>query len=488
MANKLNNVDMVVAITQNAINAQLLSLHQLAKLNPEKANFPIKADWKTGAGTLTADLGAPEVNFYPSDDKHQAVSFMLPMTNGQLQSADGKVSVEIKDWVVAIDIDLGLSALATADRQKAAASGAISEALEKQLVGFDDADFKVDALILDFASNDFTCIDAKTSKTPGLTAEAAKVLVSVLVKFFKSDYEGPFVLAVSAVSNDPAKTSKGVAATLVPTGVSYTVFPNNAAYIPAGPANGISTLNILTSTGGHGAPPVSAGVFTAPFVTDNQSSGKLILSRASLLDNFVLMRLGNSLRSRFTGGPGRSLALYGDVSLDTRKNGSITIKSNSYVSMTATLSPDKARIDFAGYISAKVELTETVIWSATWKTDQRAIISGHAEIAATQDSHGLAITMAPFTFGKPHRIKHDEKNEGAKVDGAFTLSLMDKVVHSIFDGIIDDKRKATAHLLTAGVASIPKIFVPPTGAGYSLTPQSFNENGDLECLLNIETG
>lgn len=488
MADQLNNFDMVLVLTQNAINSQLATLHRFAQADPTHANFPVTADWKTEAGTVTADLGAPTLSFWPSDGDRTSVTFVLPMSNGKIVDASTSTTIPITDWVLAFDVDLAKLDFGSAAQAQAASDGVLTATAAKELQAFPDDGFNVEALVLDFANADLSKLDADLTKTPGITDATQTILLTALRDFFKENNGKPFVLGANATSKNPAQTAQNVSPTLVPTGISYTVFPNDGGYKPAGPAGGISTLNLLTSTDGHAAPPASAGVFAAPFVTDNKSSGQLIVSRASLLDNFILKELGKRLGGRFAPTSATKLVMHTRLPPFYYRRPPTFGFSQSQLEITAELSTDAAEIKFSGSISSQVTFTIQYIWKSTWRTFQAAKLQGNMKISATQDAHGLVVDFAPFSFGSTHRTRPDEKDLGANVDEFLTVGLIDKLVDQYTRAQADTIKRRTENLLNADAANLPTVMVPPTGAKYALDPMAFNSEGDFVSLVNIEAG
>ena len=61
MVNSLNGFDMIVCLTQNAVNAQMMTMSRIGKVDPSRAFFPETIDWKFTNGEIKATLGNPLV-------------------------------------------------------------------------------------------------------------------------------------------------------------------------------------------------------------------------------------------------------------------------------------------------------------------------------------------------------------------------------------------------------------------------------------------
>lgn len=504
MSDPLHGFDMAVCLTQNAVNAQMGTMSHIGKLDPSKAFFPEKVDWKFSNGSLNATLGTPSVDFMPANSNYQQMIFILPFTSGELVTYTFNTSTtpptttmkkaDVSGWQVAFTVNLADMAFGTAARDAATKSGALTAAAQAKLAANTDDLFDVKALILDFTKSQIADFDPTYTKMPGVT-EAEQVAVATALKFFFKDRKDPFIIAVHSSSKNPAATATAVAPTLVPTGAVYTVFGNASAYTPVGPANGISTLNVLVTTDDHASIPAKpAGIFTTPFVTDNLNSGQLVLSRPSLVDNFLLKKFGEKLGSQFVASDATTLTSVATrPSLSYTKEGTLsspgTVKTTGKVTVTtkASLSQDKPEINFTGTIAIEAAFRITFIWSGTWTTWRNVHFSGKISLTSSQDTHSLAVKFNPFKFSGPVRPRKDNKDVGANVDEVITLGAIDNIVDDYLTTIRQEIIRETENILEADQVAVPTLSVPPTGASYAVTPSRFNANGDCVVNLNIET-
>lgn len=504
MVNSLNGFDMIVCLTQNAVNAQMMTMSRIGKVDPSRAFFPETIDWKFTNGEIKATLSNPLVNFMPAHSNYQQMTFILPFASGKLLTYTVDTSknpptvvtnkTDISGWQVAFTVNLDEMAFGTSAREAAVNSGAITPEAHESLASKVDHLFDVKALILDFTKSNFAEFDPDHTKMPGATPGEQTAISNALTVFF-NNLKSPYIIAVNSGSKNVAATATQVAPTLVPSGVCYTVFGNASAYTPDGPANGISTLNILTTTDGHAALPAKPnGIFQSPFITDNLNSGQLLISRASLVENFLLKQLGQRLGSAFTTVSSvQSISKTSGPTVKYHKEGTffdpgtVNTSGTTGISITASLSQDKSQISLSGIIETEATFSIDFIWNGTWKTWRSQKFNGMINIMASPDNHSLAVEFKAFQFKTAYRPRKDEKNTGADVDNVLSLGTIDSVINTLLNQITSNLTAGTENLLRADQAAVPNLFVPPTGNNYSVTPTNFDSNGDFVVKLDIET-
>ena len=504
MADKLNGFDMVLALTESAVNAQLETIFKDGYIDPDKAILPKNVEWTTpdGMAIIKATLGTPTVSFLPNNNNYQNATFILTLLSGTLISytldhsfvppKPVSHSKDIKDWKIGFVVNLKKMAFGSEAQEAAHSGGALSKKAYQKLSEFSEDLFDVSALILDFASANIAAFDPKHTQLNGVTPAEQIPLSNALTIYFKN-MKDPFIVAIQASSKNSAATSQAVAPTLVPTGVAYTTF-GNQSQPHQGNIGSLSTLNYLTVTDNH--PPVPAvpnGIFTTPFVTDNKSSGQLLISRAAFVENFILKKFGQKLGAGFTttssrestsvaSRPGVSYHQEGTIS----DPGSIDTSSSTTITTQASLSANGAEIDISGNILTKAKYSITFIWNGTWVVWKNIHFTGKISIQPSQNSHSLKVEYKGFTFEEAQTIKN-QKNTGANVDKILTFGKIDSQITKILKEITSELDDWSESVITSGEAAVPSVFIPPTGDNYSMSPLNFNDSGDLVINVNIET-
>jgi hypothetical protein len=505
MSDRLNGFNMVLALTESAVNSQFATIFKDGFIDPSKAVLPQNVEWDIpdGRGTIKAVLGAPKVSFMPNNNNYQNATFILSLLSGTFETytIDTKSNTPtvklskkaISNWTVGFVVDLTKMAFGTAARNTAKTGGAINDKAHTALANYSDNLFDVNALIFDFASANIAAFDPNCTSLPGLTPDDYTSLSNALTVYFKKERKQPFIIAIHASSKKPAATATGVAPTLVPTGVSFTTFGNSTK--PAqGQIGSLSTLNYLTTTDSHASlPAVPNGVFTAPFVTDNKSSGQLLISRASFVENYILKDFGKNLRAKFIPtGPRHfvsknpsfpGISYYHDYGTFAP---SVTGKGNTIVTTNATLSQDKSEINFTGTILLKASYAIQFIWRGTWTVWRQISFNGKVSIVPSADSHSINTKCDNFSFTNAVTTRN-HKDLGANVDEWFTFGTIESMIDKQLNSITGNMRNWVERILDEGTSEIPNVFIPPTGDNYSMSPLNFNDSGDLVINVNIET-
>jgi hypothetical protein len=505
MSDRLNGFNMVLALTESAVNSQFATIFKDGFIDPSKAVLPQNVAWDIpdGRGTIKAVLGAPKVSFMPNNNNDQNATFILSLLSGTFETytIDTKTNPptvksstkDISNWTVGFVVDLTKMAFGTAARNAAKTGGAINDKAHTALSNYSDNLFDVNALIFDFESANIAAFDPNCTSLPGLTPDDQISLSNALTLYFKKERKQPFIIAIHASSKKPAATATGVAPTLVPTGVSFTTFGNSTK--PAqGQIGSLSTLNYLTTTDSHASlPAVPNGVFTAPFVTDNKSSGQLLISRASFVENFILKSFGQHLGAQFTtSNPRSSVSTASFPGVRYHKGGTFLHPGNvnttgtMIVTTNAALSASGAEIDITGTIATKTAFSITFIWNGRWTIWKNINFSAKISIDPTSDTHSLKVNFSGFTFDSAVVTKND-KNTGADVDNIITFGQIDDMINGVLNNMSKSMEGWAKSVLQANEANIPNIFIPPTGDNYSMSPLNFNDSGDLVINVNIET-
>jgi hypothetical protein len=249
--NSLQGYDMVVAITENALNAQIEALFLFGIIAPTidvKLNPNID-----GPALQVTEMDAPTVSLSVPNTNYRQLHFSLHFRKGTLKFFDiltGKLASHPVDGVtLSLLVDLAILPMTTLEG--AAIPATTKDRLSRYI---SDDSFSVRRLVLDFENANFATL-AVTAKDLGLEpGSIASQTISVALQAYLTNLRGsanPYVLGY-AIESDPAK-SQTSAPLLAPTSGQFSTTPFIGPRTdPA--SEGLSTLNYLLTTGGDPLP------------------------------------------------------------------------------------------------------------------------------------------------------------------------------------------------------------------------------------------
>ena len=307
-----NDYDMVVSVTQRAINDQLT---QLAKLNVIPSQLIVAREVVDGKFVYTQletsdqiphdDKGIPTVECIAGPIKPQIsiaesgtnVSFLINFLSGKAYFRDlddptfGLKEFDMTGWVYAVNITLDLKAVEMDDINKKIK---VPDNIKNQLHDFMSNDFTVSHLFLDFNSVNLVRFDPLKTRTTGLCDPGQDLFIEFMVRYlnFLINNNNPYILgySVTAGQNTRVPPDQNVPDSIKPVGTTFTMYHD-----PSHPD--LSNLNfVLATKAGHGRISGSPGNFDTNWITpQEQCDAKMIYSHSVLLEKFVLEPVFNQI-------------------------------------------------------------------------------------------------------------------------------------------------------------------------------------------------
>lgn len=317
--NHLTGFDMVWAITQNTINSQMQWLAAMPGALPVTEAIGSLADPEQitiGTGKVVGNqfdqppaIGAPLVDF--NTGQPGTVHFKLPLASAQAAYLVANMekrtfdveTVDISGSVFGFEVKVNIASRARADLQKGLK---IPPEILTQLESFDDSQFEIASIFLNFEDSNLANFDAAISSYPDTLKPAFAAMVNAAMGKFLADKVGtdnPFVLGhiASRKSTPPADEL------LAPTGTNYSTTPYMVTgRQPTSAELGLSTFNFLLVGGGRSIVDNSqlsgpgAGMFNTNFVSSNDYDGVGVIDLGFFARNYLSSLIVEPLGKRIT--------------------------------------------------------------------------------------------------------------------------------------------------------------------------------------------
>jgi hypothetical protein len=279
--NNLNigGYDMAISVTQSDINAQLSRLRGHGRIDT-------KIDQTFSDGTsLTAILDAPTVLFKANpDQKNQRVFLVLHLASGTFTALDNK-QIKIEKWKVAVKVVLKINPISPEEIKN---HKGIPDEVKEKLQQFDEINYKVQQLYIDFKSSSWAVdIDRSLSTTPGMPDKDYQSLGKLLDAHLRgfSGAHNPYNLGYVPTSTDTESFKADPdKSRFEPTGVSFSITDNGRL--------NESTLNYMLMTNHREFP---TGELSG-IIRFNLIKGSLMrLSQRAFIEDFILARIQTEL-------------------------------------------------------------------------------------------------------------------------------------------------------------------------------------------------
>lgn len=303
--------DMVVAIPRRVINQELQRLHASGAIAPrlvlvqhvdDKGNFTYQAlaspdqiprgpDGNPTVACIDAEV-CPRIDIPASGTR---VTLVLQFLNGSVWTGGGfgpLAGVQQHDatgWTYGVNVTLDLAAVAKDD------IGKVPPAVQQQLNGFLDADFRVDHLFMDLDSADLLTFDPATTNTGTAGGDGARQLAMFMQFYLRDLVAGgnPFILGYTATATDQTQVpaNQNVPDSLRPTGTTFTLYQD-----PVDPD--LSTVNyVLATRGGHGTIGGTPANFTGNWIRPGETcDAKVVYSHSCLAEPLLVAPLFKQVR------------------------------------------------------------------------------------------------------------------------------------------------------------------------------------------------
>jgi hypothetical protein len=403
--------DMVVAISQSEINAQLRQLATAGSI-PTQMFVGQSTDasgqyvYTTYASADAVPKDAPFVagTFVPQiriAATGTVINLVLAFDGGSAAFAEawgplGLKTYELNGWVYEVPVNLDLAAIAAGDLENVPAD------VQLQLSAFTPTMFQVSSLFMDFDATNLLSW-TPTSAAPGGPADGLTWL-AVFMQFYLRDRvkdHNPFILGYTASAKSAQQANPNVPALLQPTGTTFTLYQD-----PADADR--STLNfVLVTAGGHVAIPGSAPYLRASMLAGD-ASATAVYSHSILAEPMLVKPVFDQIRDgvyaqikdKVGAPPGHDYASAKiphqgggwDFAISNQGGGD-TYRNN----FTAAIQPPGGTISFSGAVNV-YEQNWTHMGACTASAWGWANVGWSGEVTLTAGGDGLAVSSG-FSTG-----------------------------------------------------------------------------------------
>lgn len=315
--NTMQGYDIILALTENAVNSQLFSLFW-TPLDPNDPQSdyvishvidthvtPLQPGQQATTPGYRATIGqtvpgspwdiGPYVSFKSEKISNNQVLFVLPLKSGTYDYIDimtGKlVSVPIEDWTISFVINVSQAPLDLANM----ASTGVSPAAQEALATVNSDIFSIYYLALSFEDADLiasTFLVTGDSVPPLDSLQYLTIQVTTAYCFTSlAGSSNPFILGYPVMSNNPQQTNNETPY-FEPTYNTFSSTSYKYSGTDDGSLDGLSTLNYLMMTN-DGTPPTatSASVFDYNWPIPGDVDGIMTIAWADFKRYIVLVIL-----------------------------------------------------------------------------------------------------------------------------------------------------------------------------------------------------
>ena len=228
IGNQITQYDMLAAITQNTINMQFKLLWANISSNKMIWKFDYTDD-DTGIDihySFDGIMSAPTVVLGTSTSPNFLVKLCVNIPSGKFSYGGAKLKdVSINDWKYVFDVDVNFTAIS---QKQIANKKDIPEVVKKMLYEFDESQFTINHLFMNFQNANIAAYDPLLSSLP-LPPDTAEIVIELfqtgIANYFKGLAEGdnPYVLGFQ-ISDKAPSSDPSFPPTFKPTSGTYCIF------------------------------------------------------------------------------------------------------------------------------------------------------------------------------------------------------------------------------------------------------------------------
>lgn len=285
----MQGYDMIVAVTQNNINANLKFLYGAKGGIKTDIDIYIEAE----DARLTSSIAPPAVKLHVKNQPH-AVIFLLTLKRGSLEYWTGhgpqskKHTLPIENWVVGFNVNLDLADVASRD---------LPEAVVKAVKNLGEGMFSVRQLFMDFQNANLSNWDPASTVLPeSLQDDSAKAYFVLYMNEYMSQVQraGHHILGYGIHVKNP-NAVQPEAPSFPPTDLTFTtnIFMPNGVHEAAELDPGLDSLSFLMM-GEHRRFPANPGPWFGNWVTCKDVYGTIAIARHNFINTFLLPKLAAS--------------------------------------------------------------------------------------------------------------------------------------------------------------------------------------------------
>lgn len=474
----LNGFDMVYAVSQQTINAQLQLLWAMDMLPTTW-----KAEAAEGLYSIDAELGCPVVDFNTGDSSSRTAKLTMPLTKASFHYAkivieDGKPTVvqttkEINGSSLSFFVNMSLAELASTYQNQ----DSIPDEVKRQLEQFDTSMFSIQHLFLNFEdanllkSFDFQTNGAIPTDQPELTGQIRN-LVEAFIDTIKGN-DNPYIFGYYAVD----KISEPSQATWQPTGCTYSIY-SDAHFASR------SSINYLLVTDHKTVPGSGAGMFQHNWVMSDQVEGSFVLSQALVMDP-LLQSLANMLsidKTQFSPTNNNQFFVSFESRLDKNTKGKTTctlvpLVGTKQMAVYFNIDYNTVMHDLAGsyigYVDGTIKWTTTLTFEVDTIKSSVNVSAKNSEVITTKKDH-------PNALGK---FEHALAVFADFIITVFTFGQVDDVFQDL---IRKDWQKTINTGYSTQMNSMKARAILPGGSEIMFKDAQFYENGSMIVATTVK--
>ncbi|KZS87300.1 hypothetical protein SISNIDRAFT_471056 [Sistotremastrum niveocremeum HHB9708] len=289
---KIYSYDQITVISQKAINHQLSLMYRVNK-TLQKISVKLEGD---DYGGLEATLDAPKIELQIGTQNRSAYYFIYLKSGklnywiGQGRSAQ-EASCEIKDWVLALSVDLAL---------ESASFTQLPDNVKAKLKKLDD--YSVQQLLIDFTSANISKYDASRSKIDIPKDKNYNYAMSywnlLMTQYFLELANKDNSSVIHYLPKVRKPQGQYAVPTLPPTDLNFQTLPYVTGPADRGSVGENTMIVYLQMTGGNPMPrellPISANWVVPPASKDAEGyDGTVALSKSIFRDGWLLPYLAD---------------------------------------------------------------------------------------------------------------------------------------------------------------------------------------------------
>jgi hypothetical protein len=525
-----NDYDIVVSITQDAINRQLSELSQGGQLPStlrivrgvagnaftyelvqSEASIPRDAHGVPGSACIDATIQTA-ISIPKSGT---IVTLLIRFTGGEawLGESVGPLSSLTKydatGWVFGIPINLDLAAIAKNDIGH---SIVVPPLVEQQLTQFTSAGFDVSHLFLDLNSSNLMTSDPAVTLAPGANADGLTQFTEFMQFYLKSVAAGPNPFILGYVPAAQGSAAPSVPDVLKPVGATFTLFHDAAN-------TSRSTVNfVLATKGGHGriaGTPINFDSNWLP--TSSHCDAVAVYSHSCLIEPLIVRPVFNQIRNdvfnQINGqidnyGPGNDYDPARSIQPGPRWHFNICNSDNSddlyqnNFDANFINRPDRLEIDFNGAILVRRTKHRNMLFCTAEAWGQVVQPwAGTVTLAVGTGQGGAPALQFDSNFSRPPPAQASDKNSCASawdvigdIFGGLFSALTLFTDPNLFQNLFRDAFSVNVNrigdigaVLQSLSSSAQTLVLLPTGTTFTVGTPSTDAPGNLSVLMNYAT-
>lgn len=280
--NRIEDYDMIAAITQSTINMQFDLLWEGAASHHRKMSWEFEDEELGLTFKFNGDMDAPEVFLGTPLSPHFSLQLSIKVPKGNLSytTLKGKHYYDIENWIYVFDVNVDLKKI---EKETLKNNKSVPDVVTNMLDNFDESQFNINHLFMNFQNSNIANYDENKSKFPGLDKMSPTVLAlfqTGLSNYFKNlnDPDNPYILGY--LINDKTHNSNQEV-TFNPTKGTYWIFNEDSN-------EKMNALNFLTTVNGKPLPSKTEPNFKVNWIKSNEHDGRFVVAKGIFFDKFIL--------------------------------------------------------------------------------------------------------------------------------------------------------------------------------------------------------